>query len=128
MDIVLLVHSLVRWAIIVVAVIAIVKFVIGWAGDQSFTGMDRGLAAAFSGLMDLQVALGLIYLIWNGLAVTGFPMYRILHAVTMLIAAAVGHLPSRFKNLNDKLRFQYSAFALIGSLVLVGIGIWFLRH
>jgi len=76
--------------------------------------------------MDLQVLLGLIYLIWNGIAAEGFPAFRIEHGITMIIAAAVAHLPPRFKNLNDKLRFQYSLFAVIGSLILVGIGISFL--
>ena len=126
MDTLLLIHSFVRWIIILVAVIIIVKFAIGWAANSLFKAMDRGLTSAFSGLMDLQVTLGLIYLIWNGIAVSGFPMYRILHGITMIIAAAVAHLPSRFKNLNDKLRFQYSLFAVVGSLILVGIGISFL--
>jgi len=126
MDTLLLIHSFVRWIIILVAVIIIVKFAIGWAANSLFKAMDRRLTSAFSGLMDLQVTLGLIYLIWNGIAVSGFPMYRILHGITMIIAAAVAHLPSRFKNLNDKLRFQYSLFAVVGSLILVGIGISFL--
>ena len=126
MDTLLAIHSFVRWIIVVVAVAAIVKFAIGWAGNSFFKGMDRGLASGFSGLMDLEVTLGLIYLIWNGIAVEGFPAFRIEHGVTMIIAAAVAHLPSRFKNLNDKLRFQYSLIAILGSLVLVAIGISFL--
>jgi hypothetical protein len=125
MDTLLLIHSFVRWIIILVAVIVIIKFAIGWAANSLFKAMDRGLTSAFSGLMDLQVTLGLIYLIWNGIAVTGFPTYRIEHGVTMIIAAAVAHLPSRFKKINDKLRFQYSLFAVVGSLILVGIGISF---
>ena len=128
MDILLAIHSFVRWIIILVAVIVIIKFAIGWAGNSLFKAMDRGLASAFSGLMDLQVTLGLIYLIWNGMVVTGFPTYRILHGVTMIIAAAVAHLPSRFKTLNDKLRFQYSLIAIVGSLILVAIGISFLPN
>ena len=87
MDILLAIHSFVRWIIILVAVIVIIKFAVGWAGNSLFKAMDRGLASAFSGLMDLQVTLGLIYLIWNGIVVTGFPTYRILHGVTMIIAA-----------------------------------------
>ena len=79
MDTLLSVHSFVRWIIILVAVIIIVKFAIGWAANSLFKAMDRGLTSAFSGLMDLQVLLGLIYLIWNGIAVTGFPTYRIEH-------------------------------------------------
>ncbi len=128
MDTLLAIHSFVRWIIMVVAVVAIIKFAISWAANSFFKAMDRGLASGFSGLMDLQVLLGLIYLIWNGIAVTGFPTYRILHAGTMIIAAAVAHLPSRFKNLNDKLRFQYSFIAIVGSLILVAIGISFLPN
>ena len=128
MDTLLAIHSFVRWIIVVVAVAAIVKFAIGWAANSFFKAMDRGLASGFSGLMDLQVLLGLIYLVWNGLTVSGFPTYRILHAGTMIIAVAVAHLPSRFKNLNDKLRFQYSLIAILGSLVLVAIGISFLPN
>ena len=128
MDTLLAIHSFVRWIIMFVAVVAIIKFAISWAGNSLFKAMDRGLASGFSGFMDLQVLLGLIYFIWNGIAVTGFPTYRILHMVTMIIAAAVAHLPSRFKVLNDKLRFQYSLLAIVGSLVLVFIGISFLPN
>jgi len=126
MDTLLAIHSFVRWIIILVAVVTIIKFAIGWAANSLFKAVDHGLASGFSGLMDLQVLLGLIYLIWNGIAAEGFPAFRIEHGITMIIAAAVAHLPSRFKNLNDKLRFQYSLFAVIGSLILVGIGISFL--
>ena len=128
MDTLLAIHSFVRWIIMLVALVAIVKFAIGWGANSLFKGMDRGLASGFSGLMDLQVLLGLVYFIWNGIAVTGFPMFRILHMVTMLIAAAVAHLPSRFKAVNDKLRFQYSFLAILASLVLVFIGISFLPN
>lgn len=126
MDIVLMLHSLVRWIIVLVAVIGIVKFTIGWAGNASFKSMDSIIASSFSRLMEIQVLLGLIYFIWNGIAVMGFPLYRIEHMITMLIATGVAHIPARLKNLNDKLRFQYSLFAILGTLVLVFIGISFL--
>jgi multisubunit Na+/H+ antiporter MnhB subunit len=126
MDTLLAIHSFVRWIIILVAVMVIIKFAISWMRNSAFKGMDRGLVSAYSGLLDLQVMIGLIYLIWNGIVAAGFPAYRIEHGVTMLIAAAVGHLPARFKNMHDKLRFQYSLLAVVGSLVLIGIGILFL--
>jgi hypothetical protein len=128
MDVLLTIHSALRWAIILAAALAIIKFTIGWAGDSGFKGVDRGLAAGFSGLMDLQVMIGLIYFVWNGIEVTGFPPYRILHMIVMIIAAALAHLPGRFQNLTDKLRFQYSVFAILGSLVLIAIGISLLPH
>jgi len=57
MDTLLAVHSFIRWIIMAVAVVAIVKFAVGWAANSLFKGMDRGLASGFSGLMDLQVLL-----------------------------------------------------------------------
>jgi hypothetical protein len=119
----LIIHSAVRWVIILIAVIAIIKFALALVTNASFKGMDRGLSSGYSGLMDLQVTLGLIYFVWNGIAVAGFPSYRILHMLVMILAAALGHVPSRLKSMPDKPRFQYSLIAIIGSLVLVGIGI-----
>lgn len=123
MDILLMIHSMVRWTIILIAVIAVIKFIMALVTNALFKGMDRGLSSGYSGLMDLQVTVGLIYFIWNGIMVEGFPAYRILHIIVMIIAAALGHIPSRFKSMPDKPRFQYSLFAIIGSLVLIGIGI-----
>ena len=67
MDTLIAIHSFIRWIIMAVAVVAIVKFAVGWAANSLFKGMDRGLASGFSGLMDLQVLLGLVYFIWNGI-------------------------------------------------------------
>ena len=123
MSILLMIHSLVRWLIVIVAVIAAVKFAFGWLRGGAFKAMDRGLSSGFSGLIDLQVTLGLIYLIWNGLAVEGFPMFRIEHAVTMIIAAVVAHLPARWKNAEDKLRFRNSFFIVLDVLIIIFIGV-----
>jgi hypothetical protein len=123
MSILLTIHSLLRWLIVIVAIIAVVKFAIGWLRGGAFKGMDRGLSSGFSGLIDLQVTLGLIYLIWNGLAVEGFPMFRIEHAVTMIIAAVVAHLPVRWKNADDKTRFRNSLFIVIDVLIIIFIGV-----
>ena len=62
MDTLLLVHSFVRWIIILVAVIIIVKFAISWAANSLFKAMDRGLASAlqwfdgFAGLAWLDLS------------------------------------------------------------------------
>lgn len=123
MEFLLTIHSVLRWIIIVVAVLAVVKFAIGWATNASFKGMDRGLAAGFSGLLDMQVLLGLIFFLWSGFNGAGFPGYRWEHMVTMIIAAALGHVPSRLKALGDKQRFFYSVVAILGALALVYVGV-----
>jgi hypothetical protein len=126
MDFLLTLHSILRWVIVVVAVLAVVKFALGWAMNASFKGMDRGLASGFSGLLDTQVLLGLIFFLWSGFGGAGFPGYRWEHMVTMLIAAALGHVPSRLKALGDKQRFFYSVAAILGALALVYVGVMLL--
>ena len=123
MSVLLTIHSFVRWLIVIVAIVAVVKFALGWRRGDAFQSMDRGIASGFSGLIDLQVALGLIYLIWNGLAVEGFPMFRIEHAVTMIIAAVVAHLPVMWKNADDKIRFRNSLFIVLDVLIIIFIGV-----
>jgi uncharacterized membrane protein YphA (DoxX/SURF4 family) len=124
MKILLMAHSGLRWIILLVAIIAIVKFALGWLRGGQFKGMDRGLTAGFSGLMDLQATLGIIFLLWSGIgAGAGFPMHRIEHGITMIIAAVVAHLPARWKNADDKTRFRNNLFTIIAALVLVLVGI-----
>jgi hypothetical protein len=122
-DVLLSIHSIVRWIIVVVGVIALVKFAVGWLGNGRFVGMDRGLTSGFSGLIDLQVTLGFIYLLWSGMAGAGFPMVRIEHMTTMLVAAVVAHLPMRWKNAPDKVRFRNSFVAVLGTAVLIFAGV-----
>ena len=122
MTILLEIHSIVRWLIVVVGIFAIVKFLIGWARKSAFTKMDRGLSSGFSGLMDLQVTLGLLYFLITGFGGVGFPMFRIEHMVTMLIAVAVAHAPSMFKNIANK--YAVSFYAVIGALILIVIGVY----
>ena len=123
MQTLLMIHSIVRWLIGVVAAIALVKFAVGWLRGSAFQKMDRGLSSGFSGLIDLQVTLGLILLIWSGLAGAGFPSFRIEHAVTMIIAAVVAHLPVMWKNAEDKIRFRNSLFIVLDVLIIIYIGV-----
>jgi len=121
MGFLLMFHSIVRWLIVLVGVFALVKFLVGWLQKSEFTKMDRGLSAGFSGLMDLQVTLGFIFFFWSGLTGGGFPMFRIEHMVTMLVAAVLGHLPSFMKKAENK--FAIGLYAIIGALALVFIGV-----
>lgn len=121
MSFILTLHSLLRWGIVLVGLFAVLRFLIGWARKSQFSGMDRGLSAGFSGLMDLQVTLGLILFFWIGLSGGGFPLYRIEHMTIMLAAAVFGHLPAFMKKAGN--RFAVGLAAVIGALVLVYLGV-----
>lgn len=123
MGFILMLHSLVRWAVVALAVVVIVKFTLGWLRQMKFEKMDNGLAAGLTGLFDLQGALGLIFLIWAGLTGGGWPMYRIEHTVTMLVAVAIAHLPRIWKTAPDALRFRNTLFCFLGAFALIFLGI-----
>lgn len=122
MGFLLMLHSIVRWIIVVVGVIAIVKFLIGWLRKGEFDKMDRGLAAGFSGLIDLQVTLGLLYFFITGFGGVGFPMFRIEHMVTMLLAATAAHAPAMFKK-RPWNKYAVNLFAVLGAFVLIYLGV-----
>jgi hypothetical protein len=129
MQIVLSLHSIVRWLIVMVAVAAAIKFAIGWRRADKFASIDQGLSSAFSGLIDFQVLLGLIYFFWNGLATDiGFPAYRIQHLIVMLIAAVVAHLSFLWKKSEDKLRFRNTLFIVLDTLIIILFGLTRLPH
>ena len=60
------IHGMIRWLVALVAVVAIVKFVMGWLRQMPYAGMDRGLMSGYTGLLDLNFLLGLIILIFGG--------------------------------------------------------------
>ena len=79
--------------------------------------------SGFSGLMDLQAAVGIVLLIWGGLGGIGFPTYRIEHGLIMVLAAVVAHLSSRWRKTDEPLRYRNYFFIILASLTLVLIGI-----
>ena len=125
MDFVLMIHSIVRWIILLVAVVALVKLGWGWLRGGVFDGMDRGVVAGYSGLLDLQALLGLVLLFGDAIFLgEGFPMVRILHAIVMILAVVAGHLPARWRASPAPIRYRASLAAIGGSLVLIVIGIF----
>jgi len=130
MIILLIIHSLLRWIIMLVAAALIARLAIGLVKKLAFDQTARSLTAAFSGLMDAQMLLGILYFVIDGLAGTGFPAYRWAHALTMVVAVAVAHLPSRWKKAEDGIRTRNTLIAVVVSLliVLVGIAILGIRY
>jgi hypothetical protein len=123
LGLILMIHWAVRFAIIVVAVIAILKLAYDWQAKRTFDGMDRGLTAGYSGLMDAQALLGIVVLLGGGLTSVGFPAYRIVHAAVMIIAVVVAHLPMRWKSAADPVRLRNNLLAVVCSLLIVFAGL-----
>jgi hypothetical protein len=83
------VHSHMRYLVLLAAVVALVAAAAGMRRTTGNRGPERGTMAAFVGVVDIQVLLGLVLLAL-------FPFYPALigHIVMMVVAAVTAHVGS----------------------------------
>ncbi len=102
---VLLLHSLLRWAVLVVGLILLAQASLGWLRARSWTRSEESLHVILVALMDAQFALGLwLYLLLSPVtrafladvgAGTRDPVLRFFgaeHVLLMTVAVAIAHL------------------------------------
>ena len=69
----LYIHSWLRWIILIVGLISIIKAYSGWFGNKLYTKGDNGLSAAFMGTLHLNLLVGLVlYLFLSPIVDTAF--------------------------------------------------------
>ncbi len=90
-------HSGMRWLVVLAAVVALAWYAWLWIRGRGLGAKGRLPMAVFSVLLDIQVTIGIVFLVWNGLAGVGFPPHRLEHGVVMLLALAIVHLPIAWK-------------------------------
>ena len=123
MNVVLMVHSIVRWLVVLVAVIAVVRYALVMAGKAQSSGMERGLMSGYTGLLDLNVLLGVILIIGLG----EWEAVQIEHAVTNIIGVVVAHFfAQRAKKIEDpKLKARTNLLGVVISLAIIVVGVAF---
>ena len=125
MEFVLEIHGLVRWLVALVAIIAIVKFALGWLRHMPFTPVDRSIMSAYTGLLDTNLLLGLILFFGLG---GGFPFNRIEHASTMIVAIVVAHLSAIWRKSDDAAKkFRNNLIVVVVSFILIITAVTVLR-
>ena len=110
-------HSLNRWLIVIVGIVAAVKFFIGWLGNKDYQSMDRALMSGYTGLLDLQLLLGILLLITRGVV-----DYQIEHTITMVIASVLAHLSRLWRDKEDKAKFRNNFVVIVVGLILMAAG------
>lgn len=123
MAFILILHSIVRWLVVLVAVVAIVRFALVMAGRMQSSGMDRGLMSGYTGLLDLNVLLGIILIIGLG----EWETVQIEHALTNIIGVAVAHVfAQRAKKMEDaKMKARTNLLGVVISLAIIVVGVAF---
>jgi hypothetical protein len=103
----LVIHSWVRWIVIVTGLVAAGRGIAGRVGNRRWTRTDDHSATWFTAALDLQMTVGLIIyffspLTWAALRDVGSAMrdatlrfYAIEHAVGMIVAVVLAHIGQR---------------------------------
>ena len=125
MDIIRFLHSWVRWLVVLVALIDLIYFAIGWLRGRDYDKTARRLMSAFSGIISLQWLLGVVFLVVLG-SQTGFGVRHYWeHLTVMTIAVFVSNVPNilRRRELTGAQRYLVNLGSIVAVIILVFIGI-----
>lgn len=120
MEIVRFLHSWGRWLLILVALVAVTKLIIGLAQQRRYDQVSQILMGTFSGLVGLEFLLGVILLISSGIS---FAQTRLAHIVPMVVAVALLRLQSRWTTAPAATRYRNNLFLIFGVLGVIIAGI-----
>lgn len=131
-------HSGFRWLVLLLAVVVLIKSLIGLFGEGTYTKLDKILKSVFVGFMDIQLIIGVILYFISPIAQqarsAGFStmmaekelrFWGLEHIVIMILAIAAAHIGSAITKRADdasvKFRFQAIFFGVSLLLMLFGI-------
>jgi hypothetical protein len=122
MAIVLLIHSLVRFLILLAAFIGIVKALVSLIQKTQSDKLDQTIASAFLGLYDLQALLGVLIILLGGLS-------QAIHPIVMIIGILLAHgLQTMVKRAEGSSAAMYRLALYIVPLLVILVGLASIGH
>ncbi|WP_159523204.1 hypothetical protein [Sunxiuqinia indica] len=98
-------HNSLRWLILLVALVTLVKYFMGWFSQKGWMKSDNILGILFTAIMDIQLVVGLVlYLGYSPITKAAFQdfgaamknadlrFYAVEHFIMMIIALALVHI------------------------------------
>jgi uncharacterized membrane protein YozB (DUF420 family) len=140
-SIVLAIHNILRWAVLILGILAVVRAWSGWIGKREWTERDRTLGMFFSSTLDTQLLLGLLMYFFMSpitqsalknfsaaMGISDMRFFAIEHVAFMVLAVIFVHLGSIFsKKAADAVGKHRRAaiwYTLAMITVLAGIPWW----
>ncbi len=121
MDILLKSHAHFRWIVVLVAIIAVLVFLLTWL-QRKDSKLDRTLMAIFTGCIDLQWLMGLILFIYIA-TTSGLTRRHWEHGFTLTLALVLAHLSAKWKNAPTAIRARNYLFISLGVILLIIAGV-----
>ncbi|NWF70193.1 MAG: hypothetical protein HXY40_13995 [Chloroflexi bacterium] len=133
MDILRLLHSWNRWLLLVVIVVAVIYFLIGWLQKRPWDSRASTLVRVFPILVDIQWALGLLFFLQLAFSSGSFDLgvlgrHNWEHAFTMTIALLLAHVPMMWRKraMSDEKRYRNHFLVVVGLVAVIVLGIFVL--
>ena len=123
-------HSYLRWVVLILALITVVKYLIGWLQKKSFTASENKISLFYSIAMDIQLIVGLVLYLFLSPITNSFHIdmkdtfsrfWGMEHIAMMVIAIALVHIGRVMvkKAKTDAARFSKGAIYFLLSLLVM---------
>lgn len=129
---VLTLHNILRWLVLILGVVAVVRAFIGWFGARAWTTLDDNLGRSFTISMDLQLLLGLLlYLFLSPITTSAFANFSaamadsstryflVEHSLMMVIAVILAHVGRARARRQETDTAKYRTTAIFFGLALL---------
>ena len=136
----LAIHNIVRWVVVILGALAVLRAFIGWIGKQAWIPADRKIGSFFTISLDIQMLLGLIlYLAFSPYGLSAFRNFELSaimgqsemrffaleHILFMVLAVVFAHLGTSLARKADKPnqrhRLAATWFGLALLLIVLGM-------
>lgn len=130
---VLTLHSIVRWAVVIFGVLAVIRAFMGWIGGRQWQSLDDRLGLGFTVALDINLLLGLLLYFISPITRSamgdfgaamgdrGLRFFAVEHVVLMLAAIVLAHIGrARSKKATDD-RSKFKRAAIFFALALLAV-------
>ena len=131
-NLLLTLHSLVRWVVVIAAVAAVGQAWWGWLGKREWTPLADRLGMIFTISLDVQVLLGIVLYFFGptmravfpdfgaAMQTAGLRFFAVEHVALMLVAVVIAHIGRARARRAEDSQTKYRRTALFfGAAVLI---------
>ena len=125
-------HNIIRWAALILGIVAAVTAFLGWFGKREWTERERKLGSFFAISMDIQLLLGLLlYFVFSpiirsafqdfgaAMGISDIRFFAVEHASVMLLAVIFAHLGSILPRKASDSKGKYKRAAIFITLAVL---------
>lgn len=131
-DLLLVLHSVVRWLVVLAGLAVVVQGLRGWLGGREWSTLDDRFGLIFTSVMDVQLLVGVLLYVVSPLIRTvfqdfgaamgtsGLRFFAMEHVLLMVIAVVIAHVArARVRRASDAEAKHKQAALLFGLSIVV---------